>query len=222
MAFGFETEDILESQIPGQRKLARILEHVVQQPGFDAGSMLPGDAYAIIAVARALTYGEHYRFKVTCPICAHPEVISIKVPDELPIQDWEEFPDEASLRAASVITLPVSGDRVAIRFPSLNDEIANEEKRRAAKAASGSEQSAKLYQTALRIDSVNGGTVGDLVEALTYVRSIRGRDMISLIQFIDSLDPGVNLSYSVACDKCGEKFDARIPISADFFRENRV
>ena len=225
-AFGFEVEDILLQPDTGLRKLIRVVQHVVKNfpPGFDPETIIPGDLYVIIAVARALTYGENYRFKPSCPECGHPEVITIKVPDELPIKDWSRYAAEAELVRDLTITLPGVKDNVVLSPPpSVKEELSLEQfKRKSRAAGGGSDVDGRVYAIASRIASVNGGVPDALPEAIAYVRRLRGPDMLAIGDAIEASDCGIDLSWTILCDKCQHSYETAIPLNLDFFRRNRV
>ena len=224
-AYGFEIDDILMQPGVGIRKLLRVAANVTTNfpKSFDFEDLLLGDCYAIIAVARALTYGEYYKFKNTCPDCGFMEPISIKVPDELPIKSWERFASVNDLRKTLSVTLPSCKDTIFIKYTNIREDLVVEEFRKKSQAASGSDESSpKVIQMASSIESVNGGIPDNLGEAAAYVRRLRGPDMIAFEDAVDKNGCGIDLSYKIICDKCGSSYSTVIPLSTDFFRRNRV
>lgn len=223
-AFGFSVEDILLQPGNPLRKLAKIVETVADLPSdFDATSLLIGDLYVIIACARALTYGENYKFREICKNCGHPEIISIKVPEELPVQDWSKYANREALEKDMVLTLPTIKDTLQLQCPTIQQEIEADDFKRKAKAAGKEEiDSSMVIGVASKIASVNGGTPDNLAEAVAYVRGLRGPDKIALEDKLEEISPGITLAWTLACDACNTQWDAKIPLSQDFFRRNRA
>ncbi len=223
-AFGFSSEDILLQPGNPLRKLASVVDSVVSFPvGFESTQLIAGDLYVIIACARALTYGEDYRFREICPNCSHPEIISIKVPDALPVKNWSEYATLEDLEKDMALILPVIKDNVMLRWPTIQQEIEADDFKRKAKAAGKEEfDSATVVGVANRIATVNGGSPDSLAEAVSYIRNLRGQDKVALEQKIEDLSPGITLAWTLACDSCNHQWDAKIPLSSDFFRGNRA
>lgn len=221
-AFGFATEDVLIQPGSSLKKMLQIVQDVVTNfpPDFDHSKLLAGDVFAIIAVARSLTYGQDYKFKATCEACGTPEIITIKVPEQLPIISWENKTLD-QLNGEWVVALPVARDSVTIRPLTIKEELALEDSRRIAKV-SGSDDHPKVYEVAAHIRSVNGGEPDTIIEAVTYVRRLRGDDMTVLSKAISDCSPGINLGYDLMCDKCSHTYSTAIPLGSDFFRRNRV
>ena len=221
-AFGFAVEDVLTQSIPALKKFLKITDDVVKNlpERFNRELFLAGDVFAIVAVARGLTYGQDYRFKVVCPECDTPEIVTIKVPAELPIISWEGK-SLAELQESWTVLLPIARDSVKVRPLTIAEELSVSDSIRVA-AASGSDASSGVYTMAAHIREVNGGAPDTLMEAVSYVRKLRGDDMTALQQVVADCSPGIKIKYDMLCDKCSNKYSTSIPLSADFFRRNRV
>ena len=220
--YSYATEEILtDSDEPVSTKLARIAKIVaVNLPQqFDTAHLVGGDLWTIIAIARALTYGESYDFQVTCPSCGHKEGVSIKVPDELPIVCWEDESAEA-MEARLAVKLPHCKDVIQIRYTTIADDLEMERLVKLNTNVGGGRASRELWSAASHIVAVNGGAPDQLVEAVQYLRGIEGEDMVALNEFIAENGCGPKFEWDVVCDKCGHQYNHFIPLNRDFFRRS--
>ena len=223
-AFGFSIEDILLQPGNPLKKLAGIVDSVAKwECDFNGTQLIVGDLYVIIACARALTYGENYRFKEICPNCSHPEIISIKVPERLPVKDWSEFATAEDLLKSMTILLPDTKDNIQLRCPTIAQEIEADDFQRKAKAAGKTDmESRTVISVANKIETVNGGAPDNLAEAVGYIRGLRGPDKVELEAKVEEIQPGISLAWTLLCDSCSHQWDVKIPLSGDFFRRNRA
>lgn len=219
----FQTHGILISNLSGTQKMTEIIKQVVTNfpKGFDPSDLLVGDQYYIIAMARAITFGEDYKFKVVCDECGKHESIVVKVPDQLPVFLWD-YKDEEEFESMMTLKLPHSKDVVVIQFPSVNKEAEVNQQNRIDRSATQSESDsprALINRIASHIKSVNKTTPDNLKEAADYIARVgEGLDFIAIKEKIDAVSPGIRYAWDVTCDGCGVAYEAKIPLQEHFFR----
>lgn len=231
LPLSWETQAILATNKTGSEKLKEITRKVIKEDSlkdFDISQMEVGDQFYILAVARGLTFGEKYSFRVSCTNpetaagrpCGHQEKITINLPDELPVRSYQ-FSSLAAYESHLSVSLPVSKDIISLKFPTLasNDEVAA--LNRTIRKASGEGvdgEAAMINRVAAHIRTVNKGAPESLSEAASYVRRIKGRDMDALDDAIKTKDSGIIYEWRVKCDACGWEYEAFIPLQSQFFR----
>jgi hypothetical protein len=191
---------------------------------FDFADLLSADLIVILTLARGITYGETYKFSSTCPLCATTEKHTIKIPDELPVKNWN-FKDAAALNAASMVELPRIKDKIGIRYLTLGEEAELTASTQATKkqmseeaAAAGSFGDLKILRVARRIETVNGTKPDNVAEAVAYVKRINGPDMVALDEALDQAECGLDFTYEIECAGCQGHYFHRVPLAMDFFR----
>ena len=220
--FSLRTEATLAGNMTALEKMNAITMAVASfgDAKFNAAELLMADQYFILAVARALTYGENYEFTTKCPACDKLERVSLKVPDNLPIRVW----DKAKPPVLKV-KLPHTKDLVEFRYATVTDEQQVEAYSKSLRTAGGEgpavDDMVYIRSKSKQLVSVNGGKPEDISEADGYVSSISGADMAALQDAISENQPGIQYLWRVMCDKCGHKYDHFVPIAQDFFRRNR-
>lgn len=227
--FGFTTESVLVSNLSSSDKMSKIVKDICTLPeGFEPRQLLLADQYFILAVARALTYGEDYVFSSKCPSCGFKEKHTLKVPDQIPTRLWTKDPeavrpDEVLLLSSLHCRLPVAGDVIDFRFLTAEDNENSlkyaEEKRK----LEPSQDHAFLRRIAMHIRAVNGTPISasdwhDLEE--DYIKKIRGQDMVALRDGIEKMSCGFITDWAIECDNCGHPYTAYIPVTNNFFRRD--
>lgn len=222
LPYSWETQGILTTNLTGTEKLKRITAMVVSglPAGFQVDDLLLTDQYYILAIARSLTYGENYTFGADCDRCGHKEMIAVKVPESLPVRRWE-YKNLTEFQKAMTIKLPVVKDSITLKYPSILDEEEISSMNRLARAAKkldADDEGALLNRIAVHIRSVNNSTPDNFKEVRDYVAKIKGLDMSTLQDAIDDRNCGITYLWDVACDKCGNQYEVKIPIQSHFFR----
>ncbi len=224
--FSFTTEGIMATNLHFYKKMQMVAERVVTNfpKKFNFADLLTADLIVILTLARGITYGETYKFSSTCPACATPEKHTIKIPDELPVKNWE-FKDQAALLSASTVELPRIKDKIGLRFLTLGEEMelgasTNAVKKQMSEeaAAEGGFGDLKILRIARRIETVNGTRPDNVAEAVSYVKRITGPDMVALDEGMDKAECGLDFTYEIECAGCAAHYFHRVPLAMDFFR----
>lgn len=224
--FSFSVEGIMTTNLHYYEKLQLVAERVVTNfpKDFDFGKLLIADVVAIMTLARGLTYGETYRFSTTCPACEAGEQHTIKIPDELPVKNWN-YTSAADLEANTMIELPRIKDKIALRFLTLSEEKELTQAAAATRKQISEDAAARtgfgdltISRIARRIKTVNGTVPDNLTEAVAYVRRITGPDMVALNDGLDAAECGIDFTYLIECAKCKYQYSHKVPMAMDFFR----
>lgn len=225
--FSFETQGILTTNLNLFQKYRLLVSRIVGNfpAGFDYGDLLVEDAVMVLVLARGLTYGEHYPFTTTCPECGKLEKHEVKVPDSLPVRNWDDA-DAAALEKRCVVTLPRCRDKVGIRMLSLSEEesiyssmkATRKQLSDASAAAVGTVGNDSVTTIARQIRTVNGGTPDSVAEAAAYVRRITGADMVALQDALKAFSCGIDFSWTITCPDCGHQYPHAMARSMEFFR----
>jgi len=215
--FDFVTESILLSNMTSIDKSLRILETVSDFPeGFDIRNLLVADEFVILAIARALTYGETYKFSTICPNprCGYEEAHNMVIPNELPIKVWSSD-DVAEL----FVKLPSIKDRIDLRFLTVGDEDTIQKQSEQREVLREGFDVKYLRKMAMHIKAVNNDEVGDFAEAEEYLKNhVKGEDMVAFKEAIVEKSCGITPHWDISCDKCGKHYVSTIPIMRQFFR----
>jgi hypothetical protein len=218
--FSLETEGYLMGNSTSHDKRKFITGRVAKlPPGFNVGELVVADQFLILAVARALTYGETYTFRCQCPNCDVTETINIKVPEQLPVKVWSRLNPPAM-----EVTLPNGGDKVGLKLITVNEDGAVNKFIRDLRSAGGAVSEASVAyvrRMAHHLASVNFTDIVNIDEAEQYMRMLVGPNMVAFSEAVEDQSCGIDYTWWISCDKCGFAYDRSIPIVGDFFRGNR-
>jgi hypothetical protein len=247
-AFALDTEGLLATNKLWQEKMIAITKTLITNfpKKFDFGDLIAGDYTFVLALARALTYGENFEFKSICPYCDFKEDHVLQVPDQVPTKIWiapetvkattkkekveppvEEKSDGMVLTPDFFkVRLPVCDDEVEFKYLTLKEEmemVKNQENLATALGAKNVKELdpqfilAKKY--ARHVVTVNG-TTGNNDEAEEYVTSLRGADLVAFKEAIDEKECGIILQHEIMCEGCASLYQTSISGIASFFRRS--
>lgn len=187
-----------------------------------------GDRVFLIMQIRAASYGVNYTFRATCESCQGKWDHQVNLTEDLEVRevqdDWED-PFE--------IELPYSGDNVTLRLfrgtheKMVVDFVERQHKRVNTKTVG---DPAYVYRHALHVVQVKskdpeqcfGGVDSDIRDtigpAMQWFEQLVAQDSSEIREAIDSRTPGILLSQSVDCPKCGVENQVVLQMTADFFR----
>ena len=208
-------EDILTSRalIKKGTVITNLLQSCMINKQIDVQKMLSGDRNAVMVALRITGYGATYTAEVDCPACGdhakHEFDLSCLSIKELQVQ-----PVEIGTNVFEFY-LPVTKKNVRFKFLTGADEeeimiIQDRKKKSGAQADS-------LVTTRLQfsIVAVDGKTDRNLIGS--FIRSMPARDSMTLRQFIDKNEPGIDMKQYIDCSACGESSEVRMPLGASFF-----
>lgn len=246
-SFTFRTEAILAASLSTKEKMARVTREVFTNlpEGFPIGNLIEEDQMVVLALARGQTFGESYHFSTICPACENRESHEMRVPEELPVKNWD-YPDYETFEKAITLELPVTKDVVKLSFPTIGEspqpegeqEPAKEPAKRSGKSVivkgAGESKVAKklsedlpkegldlLRAMARSVDTVNGTTADSLEETVEYLLKLPGKDRVAFQEFREKAACGIDYNVRVKCDKCKNQFTSFLPIAGSFFRRSQ-
>ena len=163
---------------------------------------LRGDRAAVMAFIRVVSYGEDYRFKITCPRCQAINYKQINLTD-LPLTSAIE-------NAPTEITLPRSGWTVTLRPLTGNDE------HKILRQAKDDEDSRRSYELYLAVDTINGEPRDTVTDLETFM-NLPGKDNQVIKSALRDLEPGLDTSVDCECKHCHNEWTPDVPFDEGFF-----
>tara|TARA_R100000315_G_C5223578_1_gene135046 strand:+ start:294 stop:1061 length:768 start_codon:yes stop_codon:yes gene_type:complete len=208
-------EDILTNAnyIKNGVAIDKLLQSLIVTPNVDYSSILVGDKNALMIAARILGYGAEYEIKKM-----HPETgIDTKGTIDLSKIEDKELDESLVIDGKNEFnfTLPTSKLNITFKLLTQKDE------RKAEKEVEGmqklkkapSEGTIRLKHTIL---SINGDydtkTIRDFIE-----NNMLARDARALRQYINEIQPGINMEVDVEFKDGYIESNVNLPISLSFF-----
>ena len=172
--------------------------------------LIPYDVFYLLYYLRKITYGEDYKFEITCPECGKKYEKTIDISEV----EWEEIEDKA-VRGVKTIKLPVSKFTLTIEAPTLGNE---EEVVKISKKFEDSSDTILNYVVRTREllddngEPVNPDDYADFFEALP------GKDRAEITKAFEKIEDLTVPVVKMSCPKCSAEDEASIPFTKDFFR----
>lgn len=172
--------------------------------------LIPYDVFYLLYYLRKITYGEDYKFEITCPECGKKYEKTIDISEV----EWEEIEDKA-VRGIKTIKLPVSKFTLTIEAPTLGNE---EEVVKISKKFEDSSDTILNYVVRTREllddngEPVNPNDYADFFEALP------GKDRAEITKAFEKIEDLTVPVVKMSCPKCSAEDEASIPFTKDFFR----
>lgn len=204
-------EEIIANQsyIKNGTVFRRLLDNCITS-NIDAKELVPYDTYYLLYALRRITYGEDYKFEVTCRNCGKKYEYSLNVSD----LSFEELKPEDNAQPIVTLKLPVSKFTVTIKTVTLGTE----------------EEVARLSRTSDAGDAVLGYVArteqilddnDDPISPSDYIefyKALPGRDRAEITKAFEKIDELEIPTVIVTCPKCGEEEEMQVPFSKEFFR----
>lgn len=172
--------------------------------------LIPYDVFYLLYYLRKITYGEDYKFEITCPECGKKYEKTIDISEV----EWEEIEDKA-VRGVKTVKLPVSKFTLTIEAPTLGNE---EEVVKISKKFEDSSDTILNYVVRTREllddngEPVNPDDYADFFEALP------GKDRAEITKAFEKIEDLTVPVVKMSCPKCSAEDEASIPFTKDFFR----
>ena len=211
----------LSSSTTQFKKLADIIEGcMVEKPKVHVYDMALGDYEFLLHKLRIVTYGANYKMTITCPHCYRTFETETSL-DQIQVREF----DEAKFESLRTIVLPVSGDKVKLRFqtPRMLDEIESQAKELSRKFKSADVEFNLLCLLKNVIDEVNGMPLAP--EKLeTYINNLPAKDMTKIVNSVDKLNECVGLDGTIIvdCPDCGGEVRTSFRFGPEFFRPTNI
>lgn len=205
-------EDILttESYIKKGVVLDKLFQSLIVSK-IDYDTMLIGDRDAIMIAARIYGYGEIYESKITTP-SGNTQTVTIDL-KEIPHKEVDENLFTSHVNAFEFKLR----DGTKLDFCLLTNKDNKEIQVNLKKVKRGdfrdTNLTSRLYQM---ITAVNGNTDKKFIKAFIE-NDFRAIDSRNFREFINTIQPGIDMSIDVIDEDTGESFRTDIAIGIDFF-----
>lgn len=208
-------EDILTSRalIKNGTVITKLLESCLIDQSINVRDMLAGDRNAIMVGVRITGYGQGYAVDTECGECDHKQETEFDLA-RLPVKPLSIEPVSPGTNEFEFV-LPLSAKRVRFKFLTGADEediskAADRMKRKG--FINESLVTTRLQYSILSIDGVT-----DRAAITNAVRRMPAQDSAALRKYINTNEPGVDMTQEVECTSCGVIEDVAMPLGATFF-----
>lgn len=208
-------EDILttESYIKKGVVLDKLFQSLIVSK-IDYDTMLIGDRDAIMIAARIYGYGEEYTSKITTP-SGNTQTVVIDLND-IPHKEIDEskFVD----RNNRFVFNTLAGNKIVFKLLTNGDQkqIQHNLKKVKRGDARDTQLTSRLYQMIL---SVDGNEDRRFIKAFIE-NDFRAIDSRRFRDYVNEIQPGIDMSIDVVDEDTGETFRTNIAIGLDFFWTN--
>ena len=208
-------EDILTNAnfIKKGNVIDKLLQSLIVTPNFEYKQLLTGDKNAIMVAARILGYGADYEIKRT-----HPET-GIESEAKIDLSKIEDKPlNEKVVKEGKnefEFTLPTSKRKITFKLLNQEDEIKIDKEVEGMQKINkvASEGIIRMKHTIL---SINGNY--DTKEIRDFVENtMLARDARALRQYINEIQPGINMDVDVEFKDGHVESNVNLPINLNFF-----
>ncbi len=182
----------------------------------DTAELLSSDRSFLMLWLRNVSYGNIYKFNLTCPDSACQKKFETEVDlTNHPVKELED-PDMVE---PFEITLPASKQKVLFRLPRGKDEMEIMKLQNQPKKMNEADDDVvkRLTSAIIKIVRPDGSVVTDK-EKNAVVESWIARDASTLRNELEKKDCGIEDIKGIKCPYCGNEFDSPIPITENFFR----
>jgi len=205
-------EDILttESYIKKGVVLDKLFQSlIVSKINYD--TMLSGDRDAIMIAARMYGYGETYNTKITSP---SGKVMTVPINlSEIPHKEID--PDKYASGVNSFVYTTMDGTEIKFKLLTNGDQKEIQENLKKVRRGDSrdTQLTTRLFQM---IQSINGNSDRGFIKA--YIENdLRAIDSRGFREYVNEMNPGVDMSIEVIDEDTGEPFRTTIAIGLDFF-----
>lgn len=197
------------------KQMCDIIEDCLEtKPEISVYDMCLGDYQFLLYKLRIVTYGSDYKMSGTCPTCKD----YVEVNADLDTLSTIEY-DEDKFNEERFITLPVSGNKIELKFqtPRDLDEIERKQKEMQRKSKMNIDYS-MLYTVMSLIKSVDGQVLSE-IKIEDYVRKLNMKDINTLLRAGNKLNGLVGIDNSVVakCKKCDTEMVIPFLITSEFY-----
>ena len=210
-------EDILTSRayLKSGAAINALVKSCVTDKSIDVDNMISGDRNAVIIGIRITGYGDEYNVEMSCPSCAEKIKKSVSL-SELPIKRFPEGvePVEPGRNEFS-FSLPISKKNVTFKLMTGQDE---QELIKLLDRRQKSNLPDELVTTRLKIQVLSVDGERDPGKLSNIIMGLSARDSRSLRNYMDKINPGVELKTSFECQSCNYMDEGvEVPLGTEFF-----
>ena len=172
--------------------------------------LIPYDVFYLLYYLRKITYGEDYKFEITCPECGKKYEKTIDISEV----EWEEIEDK-TVRGIKTIKLPVSKFTLTIEAPTLGNE---EEVVKISKKFEDSSDTILNYVVRTREILDDNGEPVNPDDYADFFEALPGKDRAEITKAFEKIEDLTVPVVKMTCPKCSAEDEASIPFTKDFFR----
>ena len=172
--------------------------------------LIPYDVFYLLYYLRKITYGEDYKFEITCPECGKKYEKTIDISEV----EWEEIEDK-TVRGVKTIKLPVSKFTLTIEAPTLGNE---EEVVKISKKFEDSSDTILNYVVRTREILDDNGEPVNPDDYADFFEALPGKDRAEITKAFEKIEDLTVPVVKMTCPKCSAEDEASIPFTKDFFR----
>lgn len=211
-------EDLLMSPALIKRGtvITELIKSCLTDRDVDVSSLLSGDRNALMIAIRSSGYGSLYEPIYSCPVCDFKNEMQVNLSD-LAIKPLELDP-VAPGQNLFRHKVPKTGKTIGFKFLTGKEEeeiIAEVEMRKKRGILSSNMITARLMRSIVEID---GNTDRGMINK--FVAYMPAMDSLSLREFIDSHEPGVDMTVDFRCKSCDHFEEVSMPMGPSFFWPN--
>ena len=209
-------EDILASQalLKEGTVITNLIKSCLIEKSIDPAEMISGDRNALMVSIRITGYGSNYPYTSECENCG-----SVNKKDsnlaELGIKRLEIEPVEPG-KNEFLFKLPITKKSVTFKFLNENDDrdrkVAAKMLQKHTKSKVTNNVTSFLEYSIVSVDGIT-----DRNKIKHFVMYMPARDSKALRNFINSNEPGIDMSQEYECDSCGHLNKTNLPITPEFF-----
>ena len=172
--------------------------------------LIPYDVFYLLYYLRKITYGEDYKFEITCPECGKKYEKTIDISEV----EWEEIEDK-TVRGVKTVKLPVSKFTLTIEAPTLGNE---EEVVKISKKFEDSSDTILNYVVRTREILDDNGEPVNPDDYADFFEALPGKDRAEITKAFEKIEDLTVPIVKMSCPKCSVEDEASIPFTKDFFR----
>lgn len=207
-------EDLLTSRalIKNGTVFSKLIQSCLLNKSVDPESLLVGDRNALLVQIRVTGYGAEYAVRISCPECGEEFDNEFNL-SRLPIKDLSVEPIQPGVNAFK-FALPVTKKEVIFKLLTGADEkLISQEEEGQKKLGRTVESSVttRLFHSILSI-----GDVSDRQKLRYMVQNLPARDSKKLREYINSIQPDLDMSQEAVCVHCGERSVVDVPLARNF------
>lgn len=211
-------EDLLMS--PALIKRGTVITELIKSclinKEIDVSSLLSGDRNALMIAIRSSGYGSLYEPVYSCPSCDFKNELEVNLSDLAikPLEIDPVAPGQNLFRHK----IPKSGKTIGFKFLTGKEEeeiIAEVEMRKKRGIINSNMVTARLMRSIVEID---GNTDRNLINK--FVSYMPAMDSLSLREYIDKHEPGVDMTIAFKCKSCDHFEEVGMPMGPSFFWPN--
>lgn len=214
-------EDILTSRnlIKKGTVVDTLIKSCLIDKSIEPQSMFGFDRNAVLVAIRAISYGADYTVKLECPDaeCKRKFKHSFDL-SQLPVTYYDS---KYGSNNEFDFVLPSNGKVIKFKFLTAQDENNIMESAKASKRDISTSDISNIVSTKWIQQITEFDKKTDKIAISVEVRKMLASDSSALRNYIESITPGLDLSYEIECPGCETVFDLSMPIEREFFWPGR-